>query len=119
MTTHLIFDLQGTPHLVTETENGFLTHSGVFSNSNIRTACPVGELENRVTRFKEGDEVFDAFNKKITEVGACYAGKGYTVYTLYGSSFTSDGRFDKNEDTIDLFHLSEAKRLGLVPRTEM
>lgn len=118
MATHLIFDLQGTPHLATETENGFLTQSGIFANSNVRFACPVAELEKRVTRFGAGDEVYDAFFKKVTKVEACDPHDEYPIYTEWGESFTADGRFFEDEDTQHLFHLSEARRLGLIPKAD-
>ena len=119
MATHLIFDNQGTPHLATETENGFLTNSGILANSNVRFACPVGELEKRVKRFGVSDEVFETLFGQVSDVAACYpVGEDYPVCTSADRYYTPDGSFNKKVGIQRLFHLSEARRLGLIPRTD-
>lgn len=110
MATHLIFDLQGTPHLATETEEGFLTQSGIIENKNIRTTCPVGQLENRVTRFGAGDEVF---HKILEEVDTLRPETPYH-FEAFHDMFTADGRQNFKHEHPTLIHLSEAVRLGLI-----
>lgn len=102
MATHLIFDLQGTPHLATETESGFLTQSGVFANSNIRFACPVAELEKRVRRVCKGDSVWVRIKNKY----------GFALMA-YPDVYRKNAILEPNA-TDSIIHLSEARRLGLI-----